>query len=130
MEVAYTPAPCEGKDAKFKGMVVMRPLSYDERADLMLETGMADLMNGGESLEEVAQNQNKQYLGIMSKLAKASYPQYVKVDIKGLENKRDYKSVDDLKYDPDAQAIIQDVAMKVALGFKMGNASGPASKSK
>lgn len=118
MNKIFTPKACQGDKAEFKGDVILKLPAYDERLDMLLET---DLMAATEKSEgEGSAGKNRDYLLALSKLVKISYPFYQKVNITRKSDKKVYKSVDDLKYDPSASTILQEVAMELAAGNTLG----------
>lgn len=101
--VVYKPEPCKGEGALFSGQVVVSVPSYEERMELMLEADMLD----NEDVKNIGKNEAAR---MMLKMVKASYPFYERVDVTHKESKQHYKSVDDLRYSPNAGAILNDVA--------------------
>lgn len=104
MEVTqtYTPKACIGKEAQFSGQVVMRVPSYEERIDLMTETGSIELEN-----QEMPKSQ---MLKMTKALVEASYPFYVKVDLTYKPTKKVFTSADELRYSAKTAGILTDVA--------------------
>ena len=123
MNTEYVPKQCEGKDAKFKGSVVLRVPTVDERLEYMAESEIPDVKDN-ESLDQKAAVRSQ------LKLMKYSYEHYVKVDITRIIDKKKYSSVEDLRYDSECQSILQDIANKVVAGFSLGNEQGKNSNAK
>lgn len=118
MNKIFTPKSCQGDKAEFKGDVVLRLPAYDERLEMMLES---DLMAAVESAKDGGDtSKNKSYLLALSKLVKISYPFYQKVNITRKSDKKAYKSIEDLKYDPSCVGILQEIAMELAAGNTLG----------
>jgi len=125
MNTEYTPKPCTGNDAKFKGSVVLRVPTIDERLEYMADAEVPDASD-----LEAGNVDQKQAVRSQLKLMKLSYDHYVKVDIKRVKDKKHYQEVDDLRYDSECQSILQDVANKIVAGFSLGNSEGRKSGDK
>jgi hypothetical protein len=120
MKTNYVPSACKGKDAKFKGSVVLRVPTIDERMQYLVDADMnvdtdEEGKPGGSMLDKA-----KTQLALL----KLSYGHYEKVDIERVRDKKKYKSLDDLRYDSECQGLLVDVANKIAAGFSLGNESG------
>ena len=99
----YVPRVCKGDEPTFSGEIVMRVPSYEERIDIMLESGTVDLA------DDHAKSK-RDMLSMTRKLVVSSYPFYVKVDLTHIKTKKHFKSVDDLKYSAKTAEILNEVA--------------------
>lgn len=102
MNQIYTPKACQGKDAAFSGQVIMRIPTYEERIDLMCESGSVDASEGEMS--------KKQMLQMTKSLVSASYKFYVKVDITHKASKKHFTTSESLRYSAKTAEILSDVA--------------------
>lgn len=116
----YTPAPCMGDDAKFKGEIVLKLPAYEERLEMLADHPEL-LEDSQQSGSKKKQNMSALQMKTVLAMVKWSYNYYNKVDLVRLADKKKFTSLDDLRYSNDTQAIIQDVAVKLAQGFELGN---------
>ncbi len=114
--VTYIPEPCTKEDAIIKGHVVLRVPSYEERAELGIESEFFSISSMPE------EDKTKATIKCMVKLVKASYPFYSKIAFDKIDGSKVYKELDDLRMDYLCSEILQDIAMKLVKGLDLGNA--------
>ena len=117
----YTPTPCEGDEALFKGEVVLRLPSYDERMDLLIDN--PDFFADEDTPKPKKKSAKMQIEDLKKSRAvcKWSYQFYKKVDIKRKSDGYHFKSLVDLKASTDCVSIIADIANRLSIGFDLGN---------
>lgn len=106
MKKPYKPLACKGEKAKFSGDVVLRMPAYEERMEILCEADFLDLTDESGSVS----GSRKQQVQAMLKLVKASYAFYEKVDIKRKSDGKEFKKLEDLRFDSECAEILQDVA--------------------
>lgn len=136
MNQTYTPEPCidsldkDGKEVKalFQGEVVLRIPAYEERLEIVASTPeileVQDLDEGQLKKLSAKERSEQQVLQMKALIGavKWSYNFYEKIDITRKKDKKKYGKIDDLKYDNECAAILNDIALKLTRGFDLGNA--------
>ena len=115
--IKYVPSQCKGDDATFKGCVVLKTPSIEERMEFMIK--MADYDNPTEDEPTI-----KRQAALIKKsleMMKMSYQYYVKIDLKRIKDDKKFKTLDEMRYDPDCQRILQEISGKIVEGFHLGN---------
>lgn len=122
MNVTYTPQVCrnqsaDGKKKKptFKGVVILKQPTFDEKYSYMEECGF-DLDESGSVGAAVGK------LKSIRKMVGLSKKHYVKVELERLSDSKAFKSFDDLQYEAECDAILIEIASQVVSGFRVGNA--------
>ncbi|WP_374029772.1 hypothetical protein [Bdellovibrio bacteriovorus] len=109
----YVPKPCEkaGKEKqKFTGHVVLRVPSSTEKLVMLEQIGVEFEENG-----EMKPLQTTK-LSTLKKMVEASKDFFQEVNIKRLEDGKEFKSFDELNYDDSCLAILTDVAAQMFNG--------------
>lgn len=120
--VNYVPSVCkttkdkDGNDIvpSFVGHIELRVLSFDEKFDLLESAGI--------ELDE----QNKVKFGDGNKLksarkmVKASEPYYVSVSLKRISDGAEFKTFEDMTFESELHATLQEVAGDIISGLKVG----------
>lgn len=114
----YTPQPCKAKNAKFKGEVVLKIPSYEDRLEMIAEN--PEILEAAGQDQENKSGISTKNLKIMLAMIKWSYKFYEKVDITRSKDGKRFDSLDCLRYDKECQDIIQDVATQLSQGFELG----------
>jgi len=122
MNIEYVPKACQGEGALFKGSVVLKVPSLEDRLGYLASIEELDELGG--------ENKRSSMLKAQIKLLKFSYEHYVKIDLTRLSDTKHFSNLDDLRLDRDCQAILQDVSGKITEGFVLGKELGQSSKSK
>lgn len=113
MHKTYTPGPCKGDDAQYEGQVVLKVPAYEERLEMIADH--PEILEQGKGGEDPISR-----MRTVLAMVKWSYNFYEKVDLKRRSDGHSYKCLDDLRFDMGCQGIIQDVAVKLAQGFELG----------
>ncbi len=124
--VTYTPAPCEGEDAEFKGEVVLRAPSYEDRLEMAANPALMDYLKQQEAPEKKKKRDDDSQakadqVKMMIAMVKWSYGFYEKVDITRIKDGVRFTDVEKLRHDPSCGGILQDCATKLSQGFELGN---------
>lgn len=112
MKKPYKPSQCKGDKSLFTGNVVLRMPAYEERMELLCDAELLDLADE----EGQTKGDKKKQLKSMLQLVKASYAFYEKVEIKRRSDSKEYKKLDDLRFNSECAEILQDVAMYLING--------------
>ena len=115
MDVVFIPSQCKGKDATFKGSVTLRMPSFDERYQYLEEINLKVNSDGEADLGSMNQ------IGMIRKMVRFSKDHYSKVELKRVEDGKEFKSFDEMAFDPSCDAILSEVAGQLINGLKMGN---------
>lgn len=105
------PAMCKGEKAKFKGHIMLRPPTYDERFQYAESMGVNLNDDGAIEYSE------KPNLGTLRRLVENSKPHYISVHLQHKDG-TEYKSFDDMTVDSECGAILTEVGMKIIRGFR------------
>lgn len=109
--IKYVPSPCASEDAKFEGHVMIAAPKYTERMKWLEEAGFKTGPKG--EIEYTVEQ-----LPAVMRMAEIAKTRVRHVEIKAKESGQKYTMWEDLEYDPDCDAIILDVALKMLNGFK------------
>lgn len=125
----FIPKAClESKDGEgvvipptFSGSIDLKIPTFFERQKLKTMLIVAVSTEGGTDLAALKAGTGKvnvvKMMEQMGELVRESVPFYQKVEIKNLRTGEEHKSFDDLSCDPDADALIQEVAQEIAGGL-------------
>lgn len=122
MKATYKPRPCresEGTKPEYTGDVVLLFPTYDERMEFIIDH--PEVEDFDKEPDETDKELKLIRMKFMLEAVKWSYKYYEKVDIVRVRDKKQYKSLDDLKYDPSAQIILIDIATALQGDFSQGN---------
>lgn len=125
----FTPKACrqmtddEGKvtEPTFSGSIELKVPTFFERQKLKTMLIIAVSNDSGTDLESLKSGGGKvnvaKIMEQMGELVRESVPFYQKVEIKNLRTGEDHKCFDDLSCDPDADAMVQEIAQEIAGGL-------------
>lgn len=116
MQVTFVPSLCTGENAEFSGTVTLRKPTYDERAEMIIET--AEIRSDIEQLSEKQQTiETLKYIRVMVAQAKKFY---VDINLEMLSTGEKITNYDELETCHEAGPIITEIAMKAMKGFSSG----------
>lgn len=108
----------------FSGHIELRVPNYFERQQLKALMVNAVVQGGESDIESIKGATSKKVdvlamIKSMVAMVEASMPFYVSVEMKKLSNGAEYKSFDDLSFDPEAEGILQEAAQELANGLQL-----------
>lgn len=118
MDFVFVPSECKGDKKKFTGSITLQALSTTQKFRLMSKCDFEMTEDG------VAKKSMKQ-LSALADLIDAVKPYFKAVDIKSIDGKKHYKSVEDLEYNDECATMLIEAATQFLNGFKLGNATLP-----
>ncbi len=110
--IKYVPKEAQGAKAKFEGHIELTAPSFDQRFQYIEECNF-EVNDKGEISESMNQ------LGSLRKMVSLTQHHYKSVALKS-KNGKEYKSFEDLSFDPDCNTMMIEVASFVMNGFTPG----------
>lgn len=125
MTIKFVPQACKEHEiskgkakikipATFEGHLVMKCPDIDERYGILEDLGLEANASG-----EVKATETNLFASIR-KMIKAAKPFFQEVHIKKIADGKEFKSFDDLSFDPDCDEIILEAARALKEGFRPG----------
>lgn len=123
MQKSFIPEATKVEGSIFTGDVIIEIPSYDERMDMMMDSGLTEaLQEKAANLDNESYKPGMSYHKALNNCVKLSYSRYVKINLTRKKDKKVYKDIEEFKYDPDAGVILQEIALKIATGSILGKA--------
>lgn len=113
--VNYVPSVCQGDAATWKGSILLRLPTFEEKFEYIEKMGINVDKDG-----DVESDKMTQVKSIRS-LVKLSSAHYLEVNLSKLDGSEDVKSYDDMQYVEELHAVLIEIASKILNGFKVGN---------
>lgn len=113
--IQFVPEACkasEGKEARFEGHVEIECPKFNERYELIEKAGF-EMDAEGRILTGIKQ------LPALRKSVELSKPFVKSVALKKIEGGVEYKSFEDLEYDPDCDEVLIEIGSQVMNGFRV-----------
>lgn len=124
MEVIFEPEVCRDREktlengekqaikATFSGHIKLRMPTFDERYEAMEQIGVEVNATG-----EISANSSG--IKIIRQMVKSSEKFYTEVALVRLSDNKSFKSVEEMKVDPECDLILLEVARKMSQGFRV-----------
>lgn len=110
-EIKYTPEQAKGKKPQFEGHVLLKRPDAAERMEF-IEECQFKLDDKGEMLP------TKNQAGAIARGIRALKPYIKAVKLRYLEDKTDFKSYEDMSYDPICDQILGELVGIIVHGFR------------